>query len=174
MTSASPDRTACRSLEAFAAEIDEVAAAHGTTRAEVLGSLIAGLEERIAEDTEVLSLARRLEAADRKPAETAFDHAIDIVARETVSGRGEGRDRPAAATTGPVRRSTPGNNPKTNENSSLILLHEDPAVLSSLPREREQDAREVGDGRCAVHGYAILAIAEMTVPSGRFSVAVSL
>ncbi|HIH04086.1 MAG TPA: hypothetical protein HA263_09675 [Methanoregulaceae archaeon] len=81
MTQAPPDRTAGRSLESFAREIDDVAAEHGATRAEILGSLIAGLEERIAEDTEILSLARRLEAADREPAETAFEHAVDIVAR---------------------------------------------------------------------------------------------
>ncbi len=76
-----PDRVASRSLESFAKEIDDVAAEHGTTRAEILSDLIAGLEDRIAEDTAILSLARRLEVADREPAETAFDHAIEIVAR---------------------------------------------------------------------------------------------
>lgn len=81
MTRAPTDRAAGRTLASFAQEIDEVAAAHGTTRAEILRDLIAGLEERIAEDTEILTLARRLEADGREPAETAFDHAIDIVAR---------------------------------------------------------------------------------------------
>jgi hypothetical protein len=81
MTRPPPDRTAGRSLESFAREIDEVAAAHGTSRAEILSSLIAGLEERIAEETAILSLARRLETADQEPAETAFEHAIDLVAR---------------------------------------------------------------------------------------------
>jgi hypothetical protein len=81
LTPAPPDPAAGRSLESFAREIDEIAAARGTTRAELLSSLIAGLEERIAGDTAVLDLARRLEAADREPAGTAFDHAIDIVAR---------------------------------------------------------------------------------------------
>lgn len=81
LTRAPPDRTAARSLESFEREIDEIAAVRGTTRAEVLSSLVAGLEERIAEDTAVLALARRLETAGREPAETAFDHAIDIIAR---------------------------------------------------------------------------------------------
>ena len=81
MTRASNDRIAGRSLESFAQEIDEVAAEHATTRAEILSSLIAGLEERIAEDAAILSLARQLEAAGRKPPETALEHAIDIVAR---------------------------------------------------------------------------------------------
>ena len=81
LTRAPPDRTAGRSLESFAREIDEIAAARGTTRAEVLTSLIAGLEERIAEDTAVLALALRLESDGREPAEAAFDHAIEIVAR---------------------------------------------------------------------------------------------
>ena len=81
MTRASPDGVAGRSLESFAQEIDDVAAAHGTTRAAILSSLIAGLEDRIAEDTAVLSLARRLEAGDREPAGTALEHAIEIVAR---------------------------------------------------------------------------------------------
>jgi hypothetical protein len=80
MTRAPPDRAA-RSLEAFAREIDEIAVERGTTRAGILDELIAGLEGRIAEDTAVLSLARRLQADDRPPAETAFDHAIDIIAR---------------------------------------------------------------------------------------------
>lgn len=81
MTPSPPDRASTRSLEAFAAEIDEIAAQHQTTRAEILRDLIEGLEERIAEDAAVLTLARRLEAADRKPADAAFDAAIDIVAR---------------------------------------------------------------------------------------------
>ena len=81
MTPAPTDPPAGRSLESFAREIDEIAATRGTTRAEVLVSLIAGLEERIAGDSAVLDLARRLEVADREPAETAFDHAIDIIAR---------------------------------------------------------------------------------------------
>jgi len=70
-----------QSLESLAKEIDNVATEHGTTRAEVLKSLIKGLEERIAEDTAVLALARRIEAGDRMLAETAFEAAIDIVAR---------------------------------------------------------------------------------------------
>ncbi len=81
LTRAPPDSAADRSLESFAREIDEIATERGTTRAEVLSSLIAGLEERIAEDTAVLALARRLESDGREPAETAFDHAIEIVAR---------------------------------------------------------------------------------------------
>lgn len=81
MTRAPLDRTTARALDAFAKEIDEIAAARNATRAEVLASLIEGLEERIAEDTAVLALARRLEAADRMPAETAFEHALDIVSR---------------------------------------------------------------------------------------------
>ena len=81
MTPAPTGPPAGRSLESFAREIDEIAATRGTTRAEVLVSLIAGLEERIAGDSAVLDLARRLEVADREPAETAFDHAIDIIAR---------------------------------------------------------------------------------------------
>jgi hypothetical protein len=81
MTRAPLDRTTARALDAFAKEIDEIAVARGATRTEVLASLIEGLEERIAEDTAVLALARRLEAADRMPAETAFEHALDIVSR---------------------------------------------------------------------------------------------
>lgn len=81
MTPSPHDRASTRSLEAFAAEIDEIAAQHQTTRAEILRDLIEGLEERIDEDAAVLTLARRLEAADRKPADAAFDAAIDIVAR---------------------------------------------------------------------------------------------
>ncbi len=94
------------SLEAFAREIDAVATAHGSTRAEVLRDLIAGLEERIAEDTAVLALARRLEAADRMPAETAYDHAIDIVARGDGQRPWPGSDAPPAA--GQMRRHAPG------------------------------------------------------------------
>jgi len=70
-----------RSLESLAKEIDDVAKEHGTDRAEILKSLIEGLEERIAEDTAILALARRIEAGDRMLAETAFEAAIDIVAR---------------------------------------------------------------------------------------------
>lgn len=81
MSRASPDRIAIRSLESFAREIDEIAMAHGTTRAEILESLIRGLEQRIAEDTAVLALARRLETADEAPVENAYQTAIDIVAR---------------------------------------------------------------------------------------------
>ena len=81
MTRAPPDRFAGRSLESFAKEIDEIAAERGTTRAEILSLLIAGLEERIADDTAVLSLARRLGAAEQEPTVTVVDRAIDIVAR---------------------------------------------------------------------------------------------
>lgn len=81
MTRAPPDRLAGRSLESFAKEIDEIAAEHGTTRAGILSSLIAGLEARIAEDSAVLSLARRLGAAEKEPTVIAVDRAIDIVAR---------------------------------------------------------------------------------------------
>lgn len=70
-----------RSLESLAKEIDEVAVERGTTRADILKSLIQGLEERIAEDTTTLALARRLETGDRLLAETAFEAAIDIVSR---------------------------------------------------------------------------------------------
>ena len=86
MTGPSPERPAGRSLAALAKEIDDAAAARGTTRAEVLEAVIAGLEERIAEDTAALALARRLEAGEPEPAApppavTPLDHAIDIVAR---------------------------------------------------------------------------------------------
>ena len=81
MTPGTLDRTTARSLALFTAEIDEIAVQHQTTRAEVLRDVIEGLEERIAEDTAVLALARRLEAEDRMPAETALDTAIEIVAR---------------------------------------------------------------------------------------------
>lgn len=99
MTDHAPnDRAAARSLESFTVGIEDVAARHGTTRAEILKAVIEGLEkriaedtalltvlrrleDRIAEDTEILALARRLEDLDRMPAETAIDTAIDIVAR---------------------------------------------------------------------------------------------
>jgi len=112
MTGTSPDRIAGRSLESFAREIDDVAAAHGTTRAGILSSLIAGLEERIAEDTAILSLARRLEADDRKPAETAFEHAIDLVARGDGQRPWPGKGKIAPATTGPTRSRIPDKNPE--------------------------------------------------------------
>ncbi|MEN6342504.1 MAG: hypothetical protein ABFC89_08070 [Methanospirillum sp.] len=81
MTGTSPERTAGRSLESFAKEIDDAAEARGTTRAAVLGAVIAGLEERIAEDSAILALARRLEAGEPEPVPTPLDHAIDIVSR---------------------------------------------------------------------------------------------
>ncbi|NLX48964.1 MAG: hypothetical protein GXY82_03640 [Methanospirillum sp.] len=81
VTRAPAGQPAARTLDSFAGEIDEIAAAHGTTRAEVLRDVIAGLEERIAEETAVLALARQLEADERMPAGTVFEHAIDIVAR---------------------------------------------------------------------------------------------
>lgn len=81
VTKAPVSQSTAQTLDSFAREIDEIAAARGTTRAEILKTVIAGLEERIAEDTAVLALARHLEADERMPADTAFEHAIDIVAR---------------------------------------------------------------------------------------------
>jgi len=81
MTFGTTGRPTAHSLKAFAEEIDDLAAQHQTTRAEILRAVIAGLEARIAEDAAVLALARQLESAEGAPAGTALDAAIEIVAR---------------------------------------------------------------------------------------------
>lgn len=70
MTPAPLVRAAGRDPATFAADLDDLAARHGTTRAAIIRGTIERLEEGIARDRATIDLLRRLEV--EHPARTAL------------------------------------------------------------------------------------------------------